>query len=213
MPSTRVCHRAAGILDRVGVPRRREGAAHLGARSGRDWASAINQPDRIVLVAEDGSVDILGVAECEHAPGQGRLPWLQMLYVVPSAWGIGAAVGLLQGALDAAHRAGHRTVWLEVVNAPPLDQPVEETVPEGSSPLRGGDTGSGILPLREARRMNERRSDPGRRFAIRGQCRGVRRQATDQIKGPPHPPAAGRESTPPSCGWPSGCCGTPRRSG
>ena len=85
-------------------------------RSGRDWAFAINQPGRIVLVAEDGSSEIIGVAECEHAPAQGRLPWLHMLYVVPSAWGTGAAVGLLHRALEATHQAGHRTVWLQVVD-------------------------------------------------------------------------------------------------
>jgi len=86
------------------------------ARSGRDWAFAISQSDRIVLVAEDSSAEIVGVAECEHAPAQGRLPWLQMLYVIPSAWGSGAAVELLRGALSAAHRAGHRTIWLQVVD-------------------------------------------------------------------------------------------------
>jgi GNAT superfamily N-acetyltransferase len=86
------------------------------SRSGRDWASAIGHADRIVLVAEDGSGEIVGVAECEHDPADGRLPWLQMLYVVPSAWGTGAAAELLHEALDAAHRVGHRTVWLEVVD-------------------------------------------------------------------------------------------------
>ena len=85
-------------------------------RSGRDWASAIGRPDRILLVAEGDTGDILGVVECEHAPAEGRLPWIQMLYVVPSAWGTGAAVDLLHGALDAAHCAGHDTVWLEVVD-------------------------------------------------------------------------------------------------
>ncbi len=86
------------------------------ARRGHDWASAISQPDRIVLVAEDDSGGIVGVAECEHTPARGRLPWLQMLYVVPSAWGTGAAVRLLRGALEAVHQAGHRTIWLEVVD-------------------------------------------------------------------------------------------------
>jgi GNAT superfamily N-acetyltransferase len=86
------------------------------ARCSRDWSSAISQPDRIVLVAEDCSGEILGVAECELAPAQGRPAWIQMLYVVPSAWGTGAASGLLHGALRAAHRAGHSAVWLEVVD-------------------------------------------------------------------------------------------------
>jgi GNAT superfamily N-acetyltransferase len=85
-------------------------------RSGRDWGSVISQPDRIVQVAEADSGEILGVTECEHAPSRGRLPWLQMLYVIPSAWGTGTAKGLLHEALDAAHRAGHRTVWLQVVD-------------------------------------------------------------------------------------------------
>ncbi len=34
---------------------------------------------------------------------------------VPSAWGPGAAVELLREALDAAHGAANRTLWLEVV--------------------------------------------------------------------------------------------------
>lgn len=85
-------------------------------RSGCDWASAISQPDRVVLVADDNAGGILGVVECEHAPSQGRLPWLHMLYVLPSAWGTGVATGLLDAALDAAHRAGNRTVWLQVVD-------------------------------------------------------------------------------------------------
>ncbi len=86
------------------------------ARSLHDWASAINRPDRVVLVAEDGSGSILGVVECEHAPSRDRLPWLHMLYVIPSAWGTGTATGLLHAALDAANEAGHRSVWLEVVD-------------------------------------------------------------------------------------------------
>ena len=65
---------------------------------------------------EDESGEILGVAECEHAPRRGRLPWFQMLYVIPSAWGTGTAKGLLDEALDSANRGGHRTVWLEVVD-------------------------------------------------------------------------------------------------
>jgi GNAT superfamily N-acetyltransferase len=80
-----------------------------------DWASAISQTDRIVLVAESDSGEILGVAECEHAPLLGRQPWLQMLYVIPSAWGTGVAGELLREALNAAREVGNRTVWLEVV--------------------------------------------------------------------------------------------------
>ncbi len=79
----------------------------------RDWASAIGKADRIVLVAESDSGGILGVAECEHAPVQGRQPWLQMLYVIPSAWGTGVAGDLLHEALNAASEVGNRTVWLE----------------------------------------------------------------------------------------------------
>lgn len=84
-------------------------------RSLHDWGSTINQPDRVVLVAEDASGSILGVVECEHAPSRDRLPWLHMLYVIPSAWGNGTATGLLHEALDATQEAGHRSVWLEVV--------------------------------------------------------------------------------------------------
>ena len=85
------------------------------ARSGRDWASALSQPDRVVFVAEDEQ-GIVGVAECEHRPVPGRLPWLQMLYVVPSAWGTGVGVELLRAALGAVHQAGHRSLWLVVVD-------------------------------------------------------------------------------------------------
>lgn len=86
------------------------------ARSRRNWASALNQSDRVVLVAVDDDGEIIGVVECEHAPNRGRLPWLQMLYVVPPAWGTGAAVELLTGALKAVHDAGNESTWLEVVD-------------------------------------------------------------------------------------------------
>ena len=85
------------------------------ARNGRDWAAMLIHDDRVVFVAEDDGGEIVGV-ECEHRPAPGRLPWLQMLYVVPSAWGTGAAVELLRTALEAVHEAGHRSVWLQVVD-------------------------------------------------------------------------------------------------
>jgi GNAT superfamily N-acetyltransferase len=85
-------------------------------RSERNWDVTLSQPDRVVFVAEDEVGRILGVVECEHRPAPGRLPWLQMLYVVPSAWGTGAAVDLLRAALDAVHNAGHASVWLRVVD-------------------------------------------------------------------------------------------------
>ena len=85
-------------------------------RSGYDWHAAIADSDRVVLVAENDD-EIIGVAECEHNPRASRLPELEMLYVVPSAWGTGAASALLEAALVAVHRAGHRTVWLRVVEA------------------------------------------------------------------------------------------------
>lgn len=85
------------------------------ARSSRDWGSTLRQSDRVVFVADDEAEGILGVVECEHRPGPGCLPWLQMLYVVPSAWGTGAAVQLLDAALSAAEEEGHPTIWLEVV--------------------------------------------------------------------------------------------------
>ena len=90
--------------------------AQAEARSGGDWASAIDDPGQILLVAEGRPGEILGVAECEHSPANGHHPWLQMLYVIPSAWGSGAAVELLHCALDAVHRVGHQTLWLEVVD-------------------------------------------------------------------------------------------------
>jgi GNAT superfamily N-acetyltransferase len=84
-------------------------------RSGKDWSAALIQPDRVVLVAENDDGRIVGVAECEHEPELGGRPWLQMLYVVPSASGTGAATELLHAALAAVHDAGHRSTWLEVV--------------------------------------------------------------------------------------------------
>ena len=85
-------------------------------RRGHDWGTAISQPDRIVLVAEDDSARSSGWSNVNTRPSRGRLPWLQMLYVIPSAWGTGTANGLLHNALDVAHRAGHHSVWLEVVD-------------------------------------------------------------------------------------------------
>ena len=82
-------------------------------RASYDWLGAIAQVDRIVAVAEDER--IVGVVECEHAPPPGRRPWIHRLYVVPSAWGTGAATALLDEALAAVDRAEHRTVWLGVV--------------------------------------------------------------------------------------------------
>jgi GNAT superfamily N-acetyltransferase len=38
-----------------------------------------------------------------------------MLYVIPSAWGSGAAKALLDEALSAVKKAGQSTTWLEVV--------------------------------------------------------------------------------------------------
>jgi GNAT superfamily N-acetyltransferase len=89
--------------------------AQAALRRGKDWQATIALSDREVFVAE---VDdhIVGVAECEHQPEQGRLPWLQMLYVVPSAWGTGVAVELLRESVAAVHKAGHRSIWLEVVD-------------------------------------------------------------------------------------------------
>ncbi len=40
-----------------------------------------------------------------------------MLYVIPSAWGTGVAAALLDQAIVAVRGVGHRTVWLEVVEA------------------------------------------------------------------------------------------------
>jgi GNAT superfamily N-acetyltransferase len=84
-------------------------------RAPYDWLGAIAQADRIVAVAEDKR--IVGVVECEHAPPPGRRPWLHRLYVVPSAWGTGAATALLNEALAAVDRAQHPTGWLGVVEA------------------------------------------------------------------------------------------------
>lgn len=80
------------------------------------WYGAITCPERVVFVAEHDGV-IVGVAECEPDPTTDRPSALQMLYVVPEAWGTGAASALVDASLAEAHRAGRRTVWLEVVEA------------------------------------------------------------------------------------------------
>jgi GNAT superfamily N-acetyltransferase len=85
------------------------------ARREKNWTLTMEQSDRVVLVAEDGNGKLIGVAECEHAPIDGRLPWLQMLYVIPSAWGSGAGTALLHAALEEVRAAGHDSAWLEVV--------------------------------------------------------------------------------------------------
>jgi GNAT superfamily N-acetyltransferase len=98
----------AGILDLADLE------VQAQQRAGYDWQGAISSPDRVVLVAEhDG--EIAGVAECEPDPPTDRRATLQMLYVVPAAWGTGAASALVDASLAEAHRAGRRTVWLEVV--------------------------------------------------------------------------------------------------
>ncbi len=79
-----------------------------------DWGGAVERVDRLVLVAESDGL-ISGIVECVHLPAPGRLPSVEMLYVVPSAWGIGTAKALLDAALSAVWAAGHRTAWLEVV--------------------------------------------------------------------------------------------------
>ena len=82
-------------------------------RASYDWLGATARSDRMVAVAHDEG--IVGVVECEHAPPVGGRPWLQRLYVVPEAWGTGAATALLDEALGAVDRARHPTVWLGVV--------------------------------------------------------------------------------------------------
>jgi RimJ/RimL family protein N-acetyltransferase len=89
--------------------------AQARTRASYDWRDAIARTDRIVKVAEDEQ--IVGVVECEHAPPAGRRPWLHRLYVVPSAWGTGAATALLDEALAAVNRSQYPTVWLSVVEA------------------------------------------------------------------------------------------------
>lgn len=83
-------------------------------RSKYDWLSAIRQSDRVVFLAEENG-EVVGVVECEHDPKPGRRPWVQLLYVVPSAWGSGSATALLNEALGAVREAGHLTTLLEVV--------------------------------------------------------------------------------------------------
>lgn len=88
---------------------------HAKMRACYDWDAAIARTDRIVAVADDEG--IVGVVECEHDPLPTGQPWLNMLYVVPSAWGTGVATALHDDALAAVDRTRHRTVWLRVVEA------------------------------------------------------------------------------------------------
>ncbi|HUP74183.1 MAG TPA: GNAT family N-acetyltransferase [Acidimicrobiales bacterium] len=85
-------------------------------RASYDWHGAITRPERVVFVAEHEFV-IVGVAECEPDAPTDRRARLQILYLVPGAWGTGAAAALVDASLAEAHRAGRRAVWLELVQA------------------------------------------------------------------------------------------------
>ncbi|MFA5890993.1 MAG: GNAT family N-acetyltransferase [Actinomycetota bacterium] len=81
-----------------------------------DWRRAIHSADEgVVLVAEQED-RIVGVMQVEADPKTaGRLPWIHMLYVVPAAWGSGAAQALVERAADLARIAGHDSIWLRML--------------------------------------------------------------------------------------------------
>jgi GNAT superfamily N-acetyltransferase len=68
-------------------------------RAESDWWSAVANPDLAVLVAQRAET-VIGLAVMEHHPQAARLPMLQMLYVIPTEWGSGAASALLNRALE-----------------------------------------------------------------------------------------------------------------
>lgn len=85
------------------------------ARSGHDWLGAVADERRTVLVA-CAAGDVVGVAEAREPPGGDRdLPEVAMLYVVPSWWGTGVAVALLDGACDWIRRRSYPAARLRVV--------------------------------------------------------------------------------------------------
>lgn len=88
-----------------------------GTRRARDWADEIGRPADHVAVAVDGD-DLVGVVQAAPPPG-GRqdLPVIEMLYVVPDAWGTGAASALLDDGVAWMRRQGWREARLRVVDA------------------------------------------------------------------------------------------------
>ena len=85
-------------------------------RAQRARRSAIESPNRVVLVAERQGT-LVGVIELEPDPKEAdRLPWINMLYVVPEAWGCGVAQALTEAAVDLVRAAGRQAVGLSVLD-------------------------------------------------------------------------------------------------
>jgi GNAT superfamily N-acetyltransferase len=86
-------------------------------RAKHDWEGAITSEDSAVAVAVAGD-DIVGVVEFDDPWAvTSDAPMVEMLYVVPSAWGTGAAKQLLTSATDRMRECGHPFGRLRVVEA------------------------------------------------------------------------------------------------
>ena len=94
--------------------------AHLSADRFTDY---VDDPDRVVLIARDGS-RIVGYAMLIRSPPDDdhvrravtALPTVELskIYVLPERHGTGAAAALMAAALDHAARQKARSVWLGV---------------------------------------------------------------------------------------------------
>ncbi len=85
-------------------------------REGYDWSAAVagSTGSQVHVGVVEGRV--FGVLEFEPRDNKSpRTPWIQMLYVVPQAWGSGLASALLLLAHERLRSQGHSKAWLEVV--------------------------------------------------------------------------------------------------
>ena len=79
-----------------------------------DWRAATNGEDRVRVAVEGPRV--LGVIQYGTSSAEPiDREDIEMLYVVPDAWGTGAAKALLDAALDDFRQLGRSRVWLRVV--------------------------------------------------------------------------------------------------
>ena len=105
----------AGYQDLLSTDQVEQQAAQ---RSAYDWTAAIEQPYRQVFVAETDQ--IVGVIELDSDPAGEEMPLVQMLYVIPTAWGTGAAHELLERGVAELSEAGHTTCGLRVAEGQSL---------------------------------------------------------------------------------------------
>ena len=101
-----------GLVD----PERLEPVARV--RSAYDWASAIEDfagPAFGLGTVDGAPVGIVKVGPDPTEPYDGT--WVELLYVVPEAWGSGISVALLSWGLGACRSAGVCEVRLRVVEA------------------------------------------------------------------------------------------------